>query len=412
MHLYLAPWRFEPEPYPTWRSPFDDDAGSIDLRTPAQVRADGIAEGYGLFATRAPQSVADAIDLGDTLDGSIDRVTLRQALGLGENLVASTVRGAIYELLTMHADPAVKDRWGCLLPTRHRRCEVWLGGKIIARRLRPESDAEWPVIRARLQNDYREIKRRADDPKDSMPARQHRKYLATLQRKYGIADYDQFIPRDLPSETPVEPATTFTDDFNRANENLEVSANWTLYNWSGSDASFRVNSNRCEPDSTLPVVAWAQYASNLSTDDHYGQVEVVALVFGSESLSASARLHNSGTEARGYDARVFGNASSYGWSLQRQDNSAATGIGSVNFTPTLSLPDTIRCEADGSTIRGVWNGATWRSATDTTYSGQLRAGLSSRLKATVGDLAVDDFEAGDLVAGAARTPTLSLLGVG
>ncbi len=130
MEYYLSPWRFEAEPYPTWRSPFDDDVGLIDLRSPAQIRSDGIAEGYGLFATRVRQTIPDSIYLGDSLHGQIDTTTLKRELGLGEDIVATGLGEVIYELLTMHADPMVSTRWGCLMPCQNGRNEIWLGGRI------------------------------------------------------------------------------------------------------------------------------------------------------------------------------------------------------------------------------------------------------------------------------------------
>lgn len=410
MRYYLAPWQWDVG-HAIWRSPFDQGAGAIDLRARSQVRADGIAEGYGLFATLAPQGVRDAVDLGDALDGALDGSTMRRELDLGEKLVATTLRGAIFELLTMHADPAVAERWGCLMPTRQRRCEIWLGGKIIDRRLRPGRDAEWPVIRQRLRHDYRAIKTRADAPNDPMPAGQHRRVLSVWRRKYGIENHEEFIPRDLPNETPLRPATTVSDNFNRANENLEASADWVLMEWANGEVpSLVVAGNEVESDTTAASTSIAEHQTSLSTDDHYAEVEITAFVQDTNSKSAGAmvRVHDLGSNvAGGYSHNIFRGGGANTGRIMRHESPAGTQL--TSYTPTLSIPDTLRCEADGSTIRALLNGAQQLSTTDTTYSGQLQVGLEIRRRdsAAQGDVSLDDFAGGDL-----STPETVNVGVG
>jgi hypothetical protein len=64
---------------------------------------------------------------------------------------------------------------------------------------------------------------------------------------------------------------------------------------------------------------------------------------------------------------------------------------------TLSLPETVKCEANGSSVTAYRGGASHLTTTDTAITGNTRCGLTARY--FIGQAALDNFEAADLDAG-------------
>ena len=174
-------------------------------------------------------------------------------------------------------------------------------------------------------------------------------------------------------------AAFFSDDFNRANEDLSASSDWEAALGDMDIVSNEVvsvgtagNSYRCV-GSTL---ANDQYAQATIT---YGSV----LTSGpgvSCRYSASAETY--------YHFRWSQSGNQY--QLFRVDAGSFTSIDTAaGATPTAAV---FRIEANGSTIRGLVDGVEKCSATDTTITSGPYAGIRSFKE----DNVFDDFSMGDL----------------
>lgn len=394
MHLYLADWKFDGE---AWVSPFPGTLSALDVSY-GSTR-------LGIFATRDPQT---GLLLGEKPDAIINRADFESAFALGERLVAGELGAAIWEIFSFQSDPLRVERPRPIMPTSRGDLNLWIGGQKWGTKRFSLAEPEWPSVQKNIQLDYRRIRQAVLDGK--LPDDHHRRILSKLMRKYRTEDHTLFIPPDLPNEEPIAPRTTVSDDFNRANENLEDSANWSLLQKSnGLDSSYVVNSNVCRPDDNTNANDFAQHQTALSTDDHFAEIDIASLTAPSGTRSYGGpmvRCHGDGSsKAQGYSYQAtIDNVSAIKGRLIMLPAGGQTTL--IDEAETISLNDTIECEADGSDITGKINGATTAGpTTDTTYSGQLQLGLDCRIdQGVAGDIELDNFSGGDLAAGGATSP--------
>lgn len=422
MEYYLAPWEWYdgPDDVPHFRSPFKNTRGLIDLRSLSDQEVPTHDAGFGLFVATEKQTVPGSIYLGDNLAALVDKRQLKSVMGLGENIVASELGPVIWELVTVLADPVGTVRVRPLTPTHTGIMELHLAEDVVVRKRILETDPEWPNIRLRIQDNYKKIKAGVDAK--HYPAGQHLRALSVWQKKYRIEDYTKFIPPGFADEGTALPATNVADLFARANENLEDSANWSLIGQAAGETSLAVVSEQCRPDSIAHNNSTGQHQTALSTDDHFSQVTV-------ESLTAPGSTRNSCGAACRVSINAGSAINSYQYeatidsgSTVRGRLSKFTGAGATaGFTAlrdeveTINLTDTIRCEADGSNITGKINGTiTAAPFSDGSHSGDLNVGLDGRIEqGAVGDIDMDNFAGGDLVAAAGQgAGSLGSIGVG
>ena len=403
MHLYLADWIPDPEE-DGWISPYAGTLSGLDLSY-------GTAH-LGIFATQDLQ--ATGVLLGEHPDSIINRRDFETAFALGERLIAGTLGPAIWEILTFQADPLRVERPRCIMPTSRGEMNLWIGGQKFHTKRFSLTIPEWNPVQKNIQLDYRRIRQAVLAGK--LPTDQHRRVLSKWMRKYGTDDHTVFIPSDLPDEAPLEPRTTVSDDFNRANENLEDSADWVLLNGTTGTASLVVFSNLCREDTTTPAQSYGQHQTALSSDDHFAEVDLITLTAPSSGRTiggACVRIADDGAgkvDCYLYSA-TMDNGSAKKGRMQRKDSSANTTL--VDEAETITPTVAISCEADGSDITGKIGGTiTAGPTTDTTYTGQLNVGLVSRVaNASVGAVELDNFSGGDLAASAGRIMS-SLAGYG
>lgn len=180
----------------------------------------------------------------------------------------------------------------------------------------------------------------------------------------------------------------FPDDFNRANEPLETSANWTQV--AAQSISADVVSNRLRVTSSGGFQACRYTYDITPANDQYlafvwqGTTATGAFVF-----DFFVRLSVSGTAFTGYGVQYGHNAGGY-MQIKRWTNDAEADLGS-SVTRPLIPGDLVRLEAEGTTIRVLVNGAEILSRTDSTHS----AGKSGfRLITDAGFTEFDNWETG------------------
>ena len=202
--------------------------------------------------------------------------------------------------------------------------------------------------------------------------------------------YEIWLGGLLYSAAAIKGGATITESFNTADSDiLGPTLSWTELS---GDWDVVSNQAKCLTNGV------ARADSDLASDDVYAQVEIptpsasgdgpICRKDDSATLTFYHARLNSVPQAQLFKF-VAGTATQLG---------ATVGI-------TRAAPDTVKVEADGSTIKCYYNGAEKISATDTAITANTRAGIRGFRNGIV-----DNFEAADLAASA--VPLRSLMGVG
>jgi hypothetical protein len=430
MPLYLSRWVWDTAgpTGPCWRAPSGTN-GAIDLRPlSAQGTAGGTADGWGLFNFATAQAGLAADLVADTLDDNLNvtrRTAWRNRLGIAEAIGNVPLRSILAQTLGNLSDPACTVRAKPVMPDRDGRLVIRIGAAIaLDREFEGASDAHWARVQTVEQDDYRAIRVRslalaqaienATQGDGSVAARmvtlfavrhgvtfataqatlaqrareKFKRYLGALVLKYrrwAIAR-TAFIPGDLADEGELPPQTVITESFDTGapTGTLGPDLTWTKYGIGfqvGFASPNRVNHGH---DS----LGRARAESDLSSSDHYSQFVLHSHPSGAV-LGVAARFNSANEEC--YTAHSF--MTDY---YIQKSSTGGVGTNIAGPTPiTFALPEIFKLECSGSTISAYQAGVLRNSVTDTTISGNTRAGM---IGFGIGPYA-DDFEAGDGLGG-------------
>ncbi|MCI0439812.1 MAG: hypothetical protein L0177_11880 [Chloroflexi bacterium] len=428
MAVYLHPWEWKTpdDNGPRWQIP--GAAGAVlDMRNHAAAASPGLSTGYAFALMDSPPTHPDAVALGEldeTLQAS-EAASIESLLGLGTGeIVARTPRLIIAELMQHHADYTRLARWTPIQPTIRGNLEVFLGrGLIAARRYFLTDDSYSDMLRQAIREaQYRPIWQAVQDGK--LPPEHHRRLLTILMEKYRTTDYEQFIPADLPNETPLPRASTIGDTFVEASDTALASHTATGpnsgFSWTenvntggGGDLTVIAATDDIEANSN----ASGYYRANQSLDggDHYSQMAV--------SMGSGGTRRNWSVLTRVEHTSAFGNAAdadlfqfivvddSGNMAINVVTNNTATELASASAS--VSGTQTLKGESSGSSHTLYIDGVSKVTASDGSYTGQLRAGAQGRHNGTTLGRG-DNFEAADLGGAPSGPPpgSLALLGVG
>lgn len=179
----------------------------------------------------------------------------------------------------------------------------------------------------------------------------------------------------------------FADNFNRANENLEASANWTLIDGLAGNISVSSNHITCAQTST----ADASYnCPNIGSDSMYVELDW-NLTSGTPSMFFCGRHQDSNN----FIGMRY-NGPTNGVQIYKRVAGTFTNLGS--HAGSITAGSTLRMEIDGTanTVRGLVNGTQVIAPIDITgvLTGVTKAGLISRTTFTTNW--ADNFGAGSL----------------
>ena len=267
------------------------------------------------------------LDFGDTLDQPRLPAGIIRAFGnrLGITLEQTDFRGIIAEILLLH-------------------------GK--------EDGSRWRKLRASLIL-----------PVTKDRERRHRIFLG------GQSVYD----------APVIVGASFTDDFNRGDENLEVSTNWFRVK-----GAMDVEANIAAIDTNKSIY---RCVFGLDSDDHYTEC---VLTIRDDQPGINARMSDG--DQTNWDAYHYRNNDGDEWQIFEVTNNSFNLIGS-DTTTEPSVPYTMRVTANGSSISADLNGSLIIGPiTDMTLTGQLETGFRDNQGAGTD---WNNWEIADLAAGAA-----------
>ncbi len=365
---------------------------AIDLRTIPQMSArGGTPRGFAFAAfARAPTLRAGETDLG-VLDRTKTDELLRR---LGQD-----------------SDPKGLTAPKPLMPKRDLMMELWLnGGLIWDYKLKPKLSPQWPPVLAGLHEQYR-IHRARSQPTGSD---YYRRVLMAWCEKYGIdtrTGYRLLIPPGFQDETPLPHGTSISDDFPYADGALASNPDWTGV----GNRTNEVVSNQVQVTSIGGIGAQTQHQTALASDDHFSQIDAITLNTPSgqrNRVDGAVRMFKDGS---GLDDYVGGISvhSTLGDRkiLQKFVNDIPTNLEDADESYTA--PDTVKTQADGSTIKVFLNESEVISVTDTAVAGNNNAGIIVfRGSGSVqGDAIADNFSAGDLAVAARIGGKAMILGI-
>jgi hypothetical protein len=394
MKYLLGQMVWRGDEYPHWEAPDVVNDRILDLRPlSAQAKA-GVTEGHVLIATERDPLPAETLISERPYEILSHRVldAVKDRLGIPESVTASTIHQLVDRLLGVYSDPAVGMICPPMIPNRHGNIRFALGDVDFGYEC-PVEGVQWGNILKVERENYRNARESGT----------HRKLLSVLRDKYRVDDYEVFIPRDLPKETPLQPTTTLRDNFdvgNHAELNGQASSDgWTWNKLEGhSTALFRTDT-QAYAECTNTHVAGSNHCfyraeSDLSSVDHYVQgimrtnsnAEVVCLVNRKDS-SATLTHYYVNLEASGDRLAIYKRVAGTGTSLQ---NNSLTINTATNYT--------IRFAVNGSTLQTFNSGSqVGTNLTDTAISGGLRCGMLAFLASGLGPDSggIEDFEASD-----------------
>lgn len=208
-------------------------------------------------------------------------------------------------------------------------------------------------------------------------------------------------------------ANLFSDDFNRANEELGASADWTERGPAG-DVDYDVVSNQVNT-----VVAKAADdavcahidSSYITTADYTVEVEANSSGGGLFYGPVGRRVDYSTNDSDGYFALRFENGGSDDYRLYKRVSGSWTQLGS-SYSAAITGTETLKLEMDGSDISAYLDG-TLRIGpiTDTALTASGDCGISDATGGSDHSGAVwDNFTADDLVVGGATGKSNPLYG--
>lgn len=376
-----------------WRLP-SSVVGAVDLRpVPAQAIAGGIPQGFAFVASMQPIDVliSRSLHFGDeNATGAMQDAWQSE---LGYRPQGAKVLDLLWDMLTAGADPTGDAACKPLIPGVDGFFSLFVGGHSLVKqeRFQASSPAGMKSLDL-LRREYRQLRQqsrdgRHRDTRGRVSPQHYLKVLDFWQQKYGLP-HTAFIPGDLPDEGAMPHETTITDNFNRAdNADLSVSA---PFSWTDVTGSLQLAGNKIFHSSTN---SRSRAESDLSSSDHYGQVDVVTAASSTRGTLAIARFASGAHTC--YQSRILGDGT---LQIGKVVAGVLTLLG-VGTTQSLSLPDTIKMQCSGSTLDAYFNGASVESITDSSISGNTRCGIGLFGNTTAPNTSCDNFEAADLAAG-------------
>jgi hypothetical protein len=295
---------------------------------------------------------------------------------------AQSTSDIIFRALTLDRDLSGARMCSGLMPNR-RKLVLELGSHKREVPFKAGEGEYWPGVQADMHRQYRAIRADSLDTKTTTPVDHYLKVLDFWKDQHN-ADWQLFVPDDLPKEQPVKHETTRLDDFNRANGPIGSSSEG--WSWTYVAGSYNISGNTAIPASSAHNNCRAE--GTLSSADHYAQAnatlgsgnDVGVIVRFDSSAETCYVLLNEGTNDRIYKIVAGAYTSLF-------STAQGTPGGAVMYL-----------EVNGSSLQAKRAGSNTASGTDTAITGGVRGGLRSYYNAS-GNI-LDNFEAADLGGGA------------
>jgi hypothetical protein len=372
-----------------WTAPDASDR-ILDLR-PLSAQAQAVTpSGFILIATHRtprPSETLLATSTGKLEANATDAV--KSLLGIPETVTAQTMQDLVRVLLGVYSDPDAGLICPPLMPDRRGILRFSLG-EIQHSEPCPRSGVVFDNVLKVLHNTYRQTRESGGQV--------HRKLLSVWKRKFGIANYEVFIPLDLPKESPIRPSTTLRDNFDVGNHtDIDGEASSDGWLWASIEdtglAQFRTDGTTYAQCQASNAMRTYRSESDLSSTDHYVQAELrtennamTPIIFARKDSSADLTF---------YECQL-GAGSDVLWILK-----VISGTPTVLTTNALVINTgtfyTIKFNIDGSTLQTFNSGSqVGTDFTDTAVTAGLRTGIKAQGSGGVLQSGgIENFEASD-----------------
>lgn len=414
-----------------WQTSLDDDGstyyhapegvyGLVDLR-PLSPTHD-----FGFFASDIPLN-GDYTAFGDGETYIADMALTPQQrslwssmLGIGA-LSGTKLLDALWETLTVHADPEGGNHAKPIIPTVDGNLELWLPGHSLvhSRKFQGESDPSWSRVQKVMQDDYRAMRayamRKSDEilnprgnsdrarwlasqPREAREAwalKQRElplRWLECMRRKLRIDPEraNQLVPGDLPFEGTREPETTLNETWPTNGTDIGTGQDNP---WTEMDGAYEVASNDLTRTSG-GTWTLARCDTALSSADHYAKViSAGSKPSSSDELWVAARVVTGGAHTY-YCTRLRGSTATT--DLFKGISSSYTSLATDGTS--WSIGDSVQVRCNGSSITARINDTQIMSVTDTSITGNTLTGCGPK-----NNTDASDWEASDLAAGGAKS---------
>lgn len=296
----------------------------------------------------------------------------------------------LWAALTMDADPTGTTRAKPIMPTHKRVLELHLKDRIAPSLVRaqqlprdPTQHPAWAPMQQVLQDDYLAIRARGGPHLQWLGAQRLKWRLSREAARDLIGDPNDDLPRD--------PTTSIADAFTNTNGTNLRDHSAGGFSWSEVTEAdnMEINASNQVAREGGSLYTFCRAETDLASDDHFTEIDVVSTVtgvwFGACTRFAAAAETN-------YLAHFgFGTDEFFLFKVDAGSRTQLdTGVTGFN------TPATVRCEANGSTIRCLVDGNEVSSVTNTDITGNTRPGINCR-GSIVGAIG-DNFAAQDLVA--------------
>lgn len=196
-------------------------------------------------------------------------------------------------------------------------------------------------------------------------------------------------------------ANLFSDNFNRANEELGASADWTE-RYPAGDGDYDIVSNQVHTvvaKAASEVVCAYISSSYITTADYSVQVEANSSA-GGLFYGVMGRRVNFGTnDSDGYFVSRYENGASDDYRLYKRAAGAWTQLG-TSYVAAITGTETLKLEMNGTAIKAFLDGTERVSVTDTTFSASGDCGITDTTGGTPHEGVVwDNFTADDFTVG-------------
>lgn len=391
-----------------WHPPLGT-VGSLDLR-PLSAMGPGRAEGFGFFALdRAADIPAGALSVGDNLNAGLNASTRSDAtsrldLSVGD-LDWPSLLDSLWGILTELAEPSGANGTRPLMPCANGEMRLRLGGHSVVKQQRFKP-AKHPRVIETARADFAQY---TADTKRRNPKKRVA-YLNQLARKLGVRPNQIAVPSGGATigDTFVEASDTSLDAHTATgtygfvggwNENV---GNWQIIA-SDNHAEAQTNGD--------PNIARAE--SDLDSDDHFAWSSVNA-AFDFWAPGVAVRIDSSGNDCYLY-RRDISNSLSH--QIAKYVSGALTNLSSTgNDYPDPATPWEAKLQADGSDLEAWEAGVSKESVTDTSITGNTRAGMYAEGHHANSGVEYTEWRAEDVGGGGppatATRHRLGLLGVG
>jgi hypothetical protein len=408
----LARWEWrvggDGQGFESWNPPAGV-VGSLDLRPVAAMGA-GAAEGFGFFALdRAADIPAGALLLGDDLHAPLKasaRADAVQRLDLSPgDFDWPSLLDSLWGLLVELAEPSGASRARPLMPCADGDMRLRLGGHSVVRQQRYNA-ASHPRVIETARADFA----RYTSDASRKDAARRAEYLRHIAIKLGVRTSQIAAPSGGATigDTFVEASNTSLDAHTPTgtyafgggwNENV---GDWQVI---AADDHVEVQTNGD------PNIARAE--TDLDTDDHFAW-SLVNAGFDFWAPGVAVRIDSAGNDCYIY-RRDISNSLSH--QIAKYVSGAMTNLSSVDSDyPDPANPWEARLQADGSDLEALQAGVSKDTVTDTSITGNTRAGLYAEGHHANSGIEYTEWRAEDVGGGgppaAVARRGLALLGVG